>query len=673
MKSDEMPSMPSPRRYEFGDFRVDGRQGRLFRRDGTPVAASPRVVEALVHFAEHPGETLEKGRLMEALWPGVVVEENNLNQLILTVRRALGDDPQDSRYVQTIPRRGFRFVAAVRPWPADAATAPATPTGPAEAPASVELPAEPAAASHPGATPTPAPPARPPWPRRLVVAAALAVVALAAVLGGRALLHERAASSDRAPAAPAPGVATLAVLPFKPVVAANRDEAFEAGMADSLIARLSTLPGVAVRAFSSVRHYAGVDQDPLAAARELHVDWVVEGTFQRAGDEIRVTARLLRASDGAARWSGTFDERYRSVFDVQDAIADRVARVVAPRLDAAARTRLAASGTHDVDAYQLYLAARAQSQDVLPTGLRRSVELYRRAIEIDPAYALAYAGLAETYRRLPFGADVPPAEAFEPARAAALRAIELDPSLGEGYAGLGWVKFWYEFDWAGAEAEFRRALDLNPNISEAQLGLGHLLSTLGRTDEGLRHIQRARELDPLSPIANTLEAGYLLGRGRRAEADERLRLALEIAPRFWVAHMTKAGFELTDRRPDLALRSLERAQEYSGGETTQALSLIGARHAANGQRAEAQAILDGLLRRSRERYVPPTSLATVYAALGRNPEALDALERAYDVRDLRLAFMKSDPRWNALRGEPRFAALLARMKLDTGKPGATAH
>ncbi|MGE5712762.1 MAG: winged helix-turn-helix domain-containing tetratricopeptide repeat protein [Betaproteobacteria bacterium] len=656
MKNSEKPWEAPSRTVEFGEFRLDALQRRLSRRDGTLVALTPRLVDALLFFVARPGELLDKNTLMTALWPGLVVEENNLNQTISALRRALGDESQDSRYIQTVPRRGFRWVAEVR----EVADAPV----PEPAARAVEDEAAPAAAASPAAPALATP--RPLSRRRWGWAALTAVAALAAV--GYLLRDYWPQGEPRESVA----TTTLAVLPFKPLASDSRDELLELGMADSLIARLSTLPGLVVRSVGSVQRYAGVAQDPLVAARELDVEWVVDGTFQRSGDQIRVTARLLRA-DGTARWSGTFDEQFVGVFDVQAMISDRVAQVLAPQLGARGRRGLLASGTQNPDAYQLYLAARTSAQNLRPSGLRRSILFYKKALELDPSYALAWAGLAETYRRLPFGADTPPTEAFEPARAAALRAIEIDPSLAEGYAGLGWVKFWYEWDWPGAEKAFRRAIELNPNVWEAQLGLGHLLSSLGRGDEGFPHIQRARELDPMSMITNTIEAGYLLGRGRREEADLRIRRALEIDPEFWVGHLTLASFYLADKEPDKAIEALRTADRYSEGESTQALTLIGYLLGRTGQREQAQAVLDRLLALAQQRYVPPTSIAAVYVGLGDNAKALDYLERAHDVRDLRLSFMKIDYRWSPLKDEPRFRTLLTTMKLDKAPAGKPAH
>jgi DNA-binding winged helix-turn-helix (wHTH) protein/TolB-like protein/tetratricopeptide (TPR) repeat protein len=653
--------MKATQDIEFEGFRVDAQRRRLLAADGTAVALTPKAFDTLLYLLQRPGEVVEKDSLLAAVWPGVVVEDNNLSQAVSALRKALGDDPETPRFIQTVPRRGFRFVAQVRPVAADsdvarraeAIAATAAPPSPAPLPAAAGV-----AMAAPAMLPAPR--------RRILALGGAAAALLAAGVGVWWLARPRDAAPLTQP------LQSLAVLPFKPLVQEQRDEVLEVGMADSLIARLSTVPGLVVRSIGSASRYGGPMQDPLAAARELEVDWVVDGTVQRWGDQVRVTARLLRA-DGTARWSGSFDEKFTSVFDVQAMISDRVAGVLAPRLGARDRQGHAGGGTQNADAYQLYLAARHAAQTLRPSGLTKSVAFYKKAIALDPNYALAYAGLAETYRRLPFGADTPPAEAFEPARAAALRAIEIDPGLAEGHAGIGWVKFWYEWDWPGAEKAFRRAIELNPSVWEAHLGLGHLLSSLGRGDEGFPHIQRARELDPMSMITNTLEAGYLLGRGQRAEADQRLQRALELDPEFWVGHLTQASFYLADKQPAKALEALRTADRYSEGQSTQALALIGFLLGRMGQDEQAQAVLDRLLSLSRQRYVPPTSIAAVYAGLGDKGKALDYLERAYDVRDLRLAFMRIDGRWGPLKEEPRFSSLLKTMKLDTAPAGKAAH
>jgi TolB-like protein/tetratricopeptide (TPR) repeat protein len=462
--------------------------------------------------------------------------------------------------------------------------------------------------------------------------------------------------------------ATLAVLPFKPLAAEGRDELLEMGMADSLITRLSTVPGLVVRSVASVRRYAGAEQDPVRAARDLDVAWIVDGSLQRRGDQLRVTARLLHASDGAAAWSDSFDAKFTGVFDMQDLISARVMQALALRLGASAgvapgvpATNL--GGTRNIDAYQLYLAASRHLQSRRADGVRKAIALFNQALTVDPAYALAYVGLAESLRETLLAADAVPADVFEPAKMAVQRALALAPNLAEALTEKGFSLYYFEFDWGGAEREFRRALAVNPNVAMAHFGLAQLLLTQDRPDEGFVHLRLARELDPMSPFLNTIEASYLLASGRRDEARARLTRAFDIAPDFYLAHRAQGLLYLAEQRPELAIASLRRGVAMADGNTRPS-ALLGMHLARLGQRDEARAILNHMLELAKTRFVPPVSLAVLHAALGENALALDALERAFAARDTQLVFLKDDPRWSGLRTEPRFVALMQALRLD---------
>ena len=659
--------MPPSHRYAFGDFVLDPTQQRVRRRDGSALSLTPRLFTALLLFVENAGALLDKDVLMRALWPGVVVEENSLSQVISALRRALADDSHDSRYIQTVPRRGFRFIAPVT-------DIPESPTGASLPSAASPAMSNPAFAAHALATSPDGSGGgaqgseigttlsyRRRWLRMALAAGA------ATALGGVAWWGSRRPSAAEAP----PALATVAVLPFKPLVQDARDELLEVGMADSLIARLSTVPGLVVRSVGSVRRYAGAEQDPLLAARDLDVAWIVDGSLQRRGDQLRVTARLLRAADGSAAWSGSFDEQFTGVFEVQDMISTRVAQVLAPSLQAFAGAHApqgGLGGTRNTDAYQLYLAAARHAQDMRGEGLRKSIELYKQALELDPSYALAWVGLAETHRRMLFGADGMPAEVFVPADFAVRQALAVVPHLAEAQVEQGFKRYWFDFDWAGAEHAFRRALAVNPNVATAHFGLASLLLNQDRPDEGFAEMRAARELDPMSPVLNTLEAAYLLEAGRRAEARARLQRALDIAPRFWLAHCTQGSLSLADGQADDAIAQMRRAVALADG-TSRPLALLGICLARLGHADEARAILDQLRALEQTRYVPPTSLAAVHAALGEIEPALDALDRAFVTRDTRLTFLKDDQRLASLRDEPRFVALMRKLKLDRFGPG----
>lgn len=645
--------MHASERLVFGNFVLDRSQRRVLRADGSELRLTPRLFNALLLFVEHAGELLDKDMLMQALWPGLVVEENNLNQVVAGLRRSLGGDDQGSRFIETVPRVGFRFVApvtreAAADDPVPALPAPEPPAG-GPAPSAIE-----------NATGTGRQQGR---RRGLLLAAAGAA---AAGLGGLAWWR---AQHARVPA-PRAGV-TLAVLPFKPLDAETRDELLELGMADSLIARLSLVPGWVVRSTGSVRRYAGNDQDPLRAASELDVAWIVDGSLQRRGEQLRVTARLLRASDGSAAWSGTFDERFTSVFDLQDTISDRVAQVLEPRLTKDTPGRYAAGevgGTRNTDAYQLYLAALRHAALLRGDGLRKAVTLYQEALAIDPDYALAWVGLAVAHRRSFIAMDARPATIFEAATPPVERALAIASHLAEALVERAYKLYWFDYDWPAAEAVFRRAITLNPNVALARFGLATLLLNQDRLPEGFAQLKTARELDPLSPLINALEANYLFEAGSLPEARARLRRAFDIAPAFWLAHDVHGLMLLAEGQPEKALAAMQHAVELAGG-STRAMALLGAHLARQGQERAAREVLAQLQTLERSRYVPGTSLATVHASLGEVAPALDALERAYRDRDTRLVFLKDDPLLAGLRSQPRFQALLRRLKLDGYGPG----
>lgn len=657
--------MSAPERYAFGEFVLERSQQRVLRKDGSELALTPRLFSALLLFVENADALLEKDALMRALWPGLVVEENNLSQTVSSLRRALGDEPPGSRYIQTVARRGFRFIAAVSVVPEAPPRAPA--------PAMPSVPATPSLAS--AAPPVADPPVAPAVaPGRHVFGERRLGMILA---GGTALLGGAfgwAWLNTGAPPEVAPDArATLAVLPFKPLADESRDELLEVGMADSLITRLSTVPGLVVRSVGSVRRYAGAEQDPALAARDLDVTWIVDGSLQRRGDRLRVTARLLHAADGTAAWSDSFDETFTGVFEMQDVISTRVMLALGPRLavprTGAAGSRLTeAGGTRNVDAYQLYLSASQQLQSRSAVGARNGIELFNKALTVDPAYALAYVGLAEASRETLLAADAVPVEVFESARVASRRALALAPHLAEALTEGAFGLYYFEFDWPGAERGFRRALSGNPNVAMAHFGLAQLLLTQDRPDEGFVHLRLARELDPMSPFLNTLEASYLLARGRHDEARSRLNRAFDLAPDFWLAYRTLGLMQMAEQQPERAIASLQRAASLAGG-NSRIQALLAMHLARNGRRDEARAIQVRLLDLAGSRHVSPVSLAVVHAALGEKPQALDALERAFAGRDTQLVFMKDDPRWSALRKEQRFVALLRALKLDRYGPG----
>ena len=494
----------------------------------------------------------------------------------------------------------------------------------------------------------------------IVGAGVLFAIALA---GGAWFLANRAKTTPTV----APGVSAtekkIAVLPFKPLTAENRDQVLEMGMADSLITKLSNSRQIIVRSLTSVRKYGGLEQDPVAAGRELQATSVLEGNVQKAGGRIRVTARLINVADGASLWAGTFDEKFTDVFAVQDAISQKVADALALRLSGEEKNRLTRRYTENVEAYQLYLTGRYHLDKLIPPEIRTAIGFFQQAIDLDPNYALAYFGLAQANRSLAITSDVPSKDCLPQAKAAAKRALEIDDSLAEAHASLSFSLIWFDWDWAGGEREAERALALNSNSAFAHFAYGHVLSDLGRHDEAIAEVARARELEPVFLLVRALEGMFLLHAGRDDEARAKLQKALELDPNFWITHLTLGKVYIQQRKYPEALAEFSKARELSHG-NSEPIASIGYVAALAGDKVKARAVLDELKNLSNQQYVPPVNIALVHNGLGDQNEALSWLEKACEDRDVRLTLLKVDPRWDSFRSNPRFIAILKHIGLQ---------
>ncbi len=305
-------------------------------------------------------------------------------------------------------------------------------------------------------------------------------------------------------------------------------------MADTLITKLSNSREIIVPSLNSVRKYGGLEQDPVAAGRELKVNSVLEGNVQKVNDRIRVTARLISVPDGVSLWAGTFDEKFTDVFTLQDAISQKVVDALALRLSGEEKKRLTKRYTENVEAYQLYLTGRYHWSRLTPPDIRKAIGFFQQAIDLDSNYALAYFGLAEANRSLSINADIPSKECLPQAKAAARKALEIDDSLAEAHASLSFSLIWFDWDWASGEKEAKRAIALNPNSAHAHFAYAHVLSDLGRHDEAIAEIARARELDPVFLLYRALEGMFLHHAGRNDEAGANLQKVLELDPNFWI-------------------------------------------------------------------------------------------------------------------------------------------
>jgi TolB-like protein/DNA-binding winged helix-turn-helix (wHTH) protein/Flp pilus assembly protein TadD len=623
--------------YEFGPYRLDP-AGRRLLLDGEPVALTARVFDILLYFVQNGGRLITKEEVLSAVWPDSFVEEGNLTRNVSTLRKALGDNSDDPRYIVTLPGRGYTFVPVVREvWESDE---------PEAMPAAVRL------SSLPVET-TAADPVAPALPRarqahRLRLLLAFGVVGLTGLLL-YSWFRRTSTTSE---------TASIAVLPFKPLAADARDESLELGMADTIIARLSQVRGITVRPVSSVRRYSSLEQDALAAGRELGVSSVLDGSLQKAGERIRVRLRLLRVSDGRQLWAGQFDERMSDIFAVQDSISEKVVATLIPKLSEEDRQRLAKRDTGNAEAWRLYINGRFYwNNKRTAEGFNRAVEYFEQAIREDPKYALAHAGLADAYTLRSIFAIQPPAEAYPKARAVALRALELDDHLAEAHAALAHVKAQFEYDWSGAEKELRQALALNPHYAWARHLYAHLLATQGRFDEGLSEMKQAQELEPLSLYIHA-NVGMLLYYARRYdEAITQLKKTLEM----------DAG--LDHARSLLGRAYLSRGMYEEGiaefrqrtTPTPGSFGDTGMAYALAGRRSEARKEIEKLQQLSQQRYVPPYDLAVIYASLDDRDKAFEWLEQAYTDRSQRLIYLQQDPALDQLRSDPRYKQLARRL------------
>jgi DNA-binding winged helix-turn-helix (wHTH) protein/TolB-like protein/Flp pilus assembly protein TadD len=609
--------------YEFDAFRLDA--GRhLLLRDGQSVNLAPRAFNLLLALIRRRGEVLAKDELMRALWPDSVVEENNLTVIISALRKALGENPQQHRYIVTIPGRGYSFVAEVKEV---GATPPETDT-----PVLAESAVTPSRFTQ--------------FSDRRLALAALSASILIVVIGA-VWLNGKSPRPD----AVAP-VKTIAVLPFKNLSGQSGDEYLTLGLADTLITSLGNLRQVVTRPTSSVLKYA--DADPLAAGRELGVDALLDGRFQRLNDRIRVTVQLIRVSDGAPLWSEKFDEKFTDVFAVQDATAERVSQALALRLSGEETRMLAKTLTVNPEAYQLYLRGRYFWNKRTEEGLKKGREYFERATEKDPGYALAWAGLADSYNLLNTYSLSAPKDSFPKAKAAAQKALAFDDTLAEAHTSLALAIMVYDRDAAGAEREYKRAIELNPNYPTAHQWYAEYLTAQGRFDEAAAEIRRARELDPLSLITNSVEGFVSYYARRYDQAAAQLQKILELDSDFWPARFILGGTYAAQGSHRLAIAELEKAQQLSGNNSSVVAELAWA-YAAAGRKEDARRLLQELSQKAKTSYVSPYRLAAIHLSLSETDAAITWLQKADTERTWEFLYLNVDPKFDALRNHPKFA------------------
>jgi len=631
--------------FRFGDFVLDGSQRRLLR-SGEDVYLPPKTFELLLHLLQNRGRVLNKDELLQAVWPDVNVVENTLAQRIREIREALGDGALGGRFIKTVPKVGYQFIGELDD----------EPTGVMEPPAIASLEAAgrlPIAARRDVDTNVPP-------NKRHVLPVAIACVMLVGLVG--AAYFVATARPAQPPGSPA-AVTSIAVLPFKPLVPEDRDAALELGMADSLIMKLGSLRQITVRPLSAVRRYTDLEQDAVNAGRELRVESVLEGHIQRLQDRIRVSVSLRRVRDGVQLWADRFDEQWTGIFAAQDVVSQRVASALALALTGEEQRQLTKRYTENPEAYDAYVRGRYFWNTGTAEGFRKAIEDFQRAITLDPGYALAFAGLADSYNLLGSYGEMPMRHSHPKARTAASRALELDDQIAEAHTSLGAIITGYYWEWPEAEKHLRRALALNPDYATGHEWYSEYLSRMARHEEAIRAAHRAQEIDPVSLRAKSHVALAFYRAGQYDDAIKQSQNTLELNPDLFTAHVI-FGLSLVQKRMyGEAIAELQKARVVTGN-SPDSVGLLGYGYGMAGLKREARDALKELDQLSRHnRYVSPFCKVMVYIGLGEKDRAFEWLERAYEERIWHLGVLAADPMFDPLRSDPRFRNLVRRMNL----------
>ena len=646
--------------YEFGPFRVDPVE-RVLLHAGAPVPLTAKVFDILLLLLENNGHIVEKDRLIKAVWPDTFVEDGNLTQNISVLRKVLAAGEESHPYIQTIPKRGYRFAGYVHEVFEDTDELVIEEHSRSRVVIDEHQTDAPAINQSSAITtlvPTLHGQGRT-WKAAflraglfvsfVVIGTALAIAGFSFLTGGRTGKNAIASSQPR----------SIAVLPFRSLAANTSEEFLGLGMTDALVAKLSNVKELKVRPTSAVRKFSNQDRDATAIGKELQVDSVLEGSLQRDGERIRVSVQLVDVKEGRTLWANAFDVPATNIFSIEDTISEHVVQALTLKLSEAEQARLGNHSTADPVAYELYLQGRFYLNNFTEDGTKLARKYFEQAIARDSHYAPAYSGLAESYAFGEIG--LPSEEAFPKARDAATRALELDETLGEAHAVLAQVGFLWDWDWSAAEKQFKRALELNPGNPEIHHMYAHYLTAMDRFPEALAESQRLLELDPLSPASrNHLGWHYQYAR-EFDQAIEQYKLVLAIDPNFAEAHRQLAAAYWEVGKIDEGIAEANKRLELVGrGDEVPTLRRA---YLASGWNGYWRMRLQFGLERSKHSFVSPSGIAYYYAQMKDTSHALDWLERAYREHDHDLVYLRVDHTWDSLRGDPRFEELLKRMKL----------
>jgi TolB-like protein/DNA-binding winged helix-turn-helix (wHTH) protein/Flp pilus assembly protein TadD len=639
------PSRPNSV-LRFGTYEVSFQSGEV-RKAGLRIRVQQQPLKLLEILLEHPGQVITREELRSRVWPDESFGDFDqaLNIAIGKVRSALGDSAENPRFIETLPKRGYRFIADVTIVDADARLK-------RQEPAAGDQPATDPGDKIPDAGLAVGPNRRV-WATRWVIGVLALVIASLSILS---VWRFR----SRAPAST--GIRSIAVLPLENLSGDASQNYFADGMTDELITDLAQISALRVISRTSVMVYKGARKPLPQIARELNVDAVVEGTVLRSGDQVRITAQLIEASTDKHIWSQSYEGELRDTLALQNRVAGAIADQIRINLTPREQAALKNVKVVNPDAYESYLKGRYFWNKRTADGLKVALAYFKQAIDEDPKYAQAYSGLADTYALLGDWqyAVMTPKEAFPKAKAAAIKALELDSTLGEAHNSLAFVLEGFDWDFDSAGKEFQRAIELNPGYATAHHWYAWHLSLVGRFDEAIAEMRKAENLDPLSLIINA-DLAELLGLAHSYdESIRQSRKTIEMDPNFALAHNQLAQAYLQKQMYDEAVAELQEAVKLSGGGPTCIANLARA-YVASGKRKEAVKLLSDLKRRSNPGYSNAAEIAMIYASLGDTDQAMNWLEKGYEERFNPGVLLR--PGFDPVRSDSRFQNLVHRIGL----------
>jgi TolB-like protein/DNA-binding winged helix-turn-helix (wHTH) protein/Tfp pilus assembly protein PilF len=638
----DVPSS-SARRVRTGLFEIDLRTGDI-HKTGRRIPLQEQPFRVLAMLLERPGEVVTREELQSRIWPAqtYVGFDEGLNTAIRKLRIAFDDSADNPRFIETLPRRGYRFVAPVHD-----AVAP-SPSGPSSV-AAADVDRERSLLSH----------------HKLKVAAAVFLLLLLAVV--TYLMRSRFS------AATAPKRVMLAVLPFRNMSNDPQQEYFSDGLTEETITDLGQLSPdrLGVIARTSAMAYKHTDKTASQIGRELGVDYILEGSIRREGGEARVSAQLIRVSDQTHLWAESYQRRLDDLLQIENELGTAIARQVQGNLTKQLLVDLSKGRSVDPAAYDLYLKGRFYWNERNPGAIRESIRFFQQAIAKDPNFALAYVGLADSYNIGNIMGAYSAEESLPKARDAAIKALSLDPSLAEAHAALGMEKSHYEFDFPGAQAEFLKALELNPNSAYAHFFYSNCyLAPMGLMQEAIAENKKALELDPLSlPINNFMGMTYMFA-GDYEKSSQQFQQTIAMDPTFPLAHEYFSFLLKTTGRYEAGIEEYEKSELLAGSSPEDAAAeaaLMRRAFQKGGEKGLWEKTLDvtlAKLNQAKGEFMAPGVFASLYALAGDKDHAFQWLDKAYAERDGEdITLLKVDPFFKNLRGDPRFADMLRRMKL----------